>query len=172
MSVFYQDINLTYKQDDDECKIRPALCVYQGDYGLDIYFTIKKKIYKFGEPRREENILNSYSGAYVDIYLINPRMEEIKIANRPVVEDSKIKFTITKELTDEMSEIGEYKIQFRIGNADNDNDTSIFTIPPFKFKVKQRITANEHTKEYKYLVNENGVAYADETGTYILCFEN
>ena len=171
MSVFYQDINLTYKQDDNECKISPVLCVYQGDYGLDIYFTIKKKIYKFGTTR-EENILNSYSGAFVDIYLINPRGEEIKIKNSPVVEDSKIKFTITKELTDEMSEIGEYKIQFRIGNADNDNDTSIFTIPPFKFKVKQRITANEHTIEYKYLVNEDGVAYADETGTYIVCLEN
>ena len=170
--MFYQDINLIYKQDDDECKISPVLCVYQGDYGLDIYFTIKKKIYKFGEPRREENILNSYSGAYVDIYLINPRGEEIKIKNSPVVEDSKIKFTITKELTDEMSEIGEYKVQFRIGNADNDDDTSIFTIPPFKFKVKQRITANEHTIEYKYLVNEGGVAYADETGTYIPCLEN
>ena len=171
MSVFYQDINLTYKQDDDECKISPALCVYQGDYGLDIYFTIKKKIYKFGTTR-EENILNSYSGAFVDIYLINPRGEEIKIKNSPVVEDSKIKFTITKELTDEMSEIGEYKVQFRIGNTDNDNDTSIFTIPPFKFKVKQRIIANEHTREYKYLVNEEDVAYADETGTYIPCLEN
>ena len=171
MSVFYQDINLTYKQDDDECKISPVLCVYQGDYGLDIYFTIKKKIYKFGAIK-EENILNSYSGAFVDIYLINPRGEEIKIKNSPVVEDSKIKFTITKELTDEMSEIGEYKVQFRIGNTDNDNDTSIFTIPPFKFKVKQRITANEHTIEYKYLVNEGGVAYADETGTYIVCLEN
>ena len=171
MSVFYQDINLIYKQDDDECKISPVLCVYQGDYGLDIYFTIKKKIYKFGAIK-EENILNSYSGAFVDIYLINPRGEEIKIKNSPVVEDSKIKFTITKELTDEMSEVGEYKIQFRIGNADNDDDTSIFTIPPFKFKVKQRITANEHTIEYKYLVNEEGVAYADETGTYIVCLEN
>lgn len=171
MSVFYQDINLTYKQDDDECKISPVLCVYQGDYGLDIYFTIKKKIYKFGATK-EENILNSYSGAFVDIYLINPRGEEIKIKNSPVVEDSKIKFTITKELTDEMSEIGEYKIQFRIGNADNDDDTSIFTIPPFKFKVKQRITTNEHTTEYKYLVNEEDVAYADETGTYIPCLEN
>ena len=171
MSVFYQDINLIYKQDDDECKISPVLCVYQGDYGLDIYFTIKKKIYKFGAIK-EENILNSYSGAFVDIYLINPRGEEIKIKNSPVVEDSKIKFTITKELTDEMSEIGEYKIQFRIGNTDNDNDTSIFTIPPFKFKVKQRIAPNEHTIEYKYLVNEYGVAYADETGTYIVCLEN
>ncbi len=169
MSVFYQDIDLTYKQGDDECKINPRLCVYQGDYGLDIYFTIKEKTYKFGT---EKNVLDSYSGAFVDIYLINPRGEEIKIKNSPVVEDSKIKFTITKELTDEMSEIGEYKVQFRIGNADNDYDTSIFIIPPFKFKVKQRITANEHTKEYKYLVNENGVAYADETGTYILCFEN
>lgn len=171
MSVFYQDIDLTYKQGDDECKISPVLCVYQGDYGLDIYFTIKKKIYKFGAIK-EENILNSYSGAFVDIYLINPRGEEIKIKNSPIVENSKIKFTITKELTDEMSEIGEYKIQFRIGNADNDNDTSIFTIPPFKFKVKQRIIANEHTREYKYLVNEEGVAYADETGTYIVCLEN
>ena len=171
MSVFYQDINLTYKQDDDVCKISPVLCVYQGDYGLDIYFTIKKKIYKFGTTR-EENILNSYSGAFVDIYLKNPRGEEIKIKNSPVVEDSKIKFTITKELTDEMSEIGEYKVQFRIGNTDNDNDTSIFTIPPFKFKVKQRIMPYEHVIEYKYLVNENGVAYADETGTYIICLEN
>ena len=71
-----------------------------------------------------------------------------------------------------MSEIGEYKVQFRIGNTDNDNDTSIFTIPPFKFKVKQRIAPNEHTIEYKYLVNEEGVAYADETGTYIVCLEN
>ena len=42
----------------------------------------------------------------------------------------------------------------------------------FKFKVKQRIAPNEHTIEYKYLVNEGGVAYADETGTYIVCLEN
>ena len=171
MRMFYQDINLTYKQDDNECKIRPALCVYQGDYGLDIYFTIKKKIYKLGATK-EENILNSYSGAFVDIYLISPKGEEIVIKNNPVVEDSKLKFTITKDLTDEIEEVGKYTVQFRIGNADTDLDTSIFTLPPFEFEVKKRITDKVNIKVFKYLTNEKGIAYADETGTYIICLEN
>lgn len=170
MSVFYQEINLTYAQTDKECKINPNLVVYKDDYGLDIYFNIKKKIYKFSKDG-DINILNSYSGAFVDAYLINPKGEEIAIKNKPIVEDSKIKFTITKDLTDEIDEIGTYTLQFRIGNTDDELDTSIFTLPPFKFEVRKRITDAEHMITYKYLVNEYGKAYADETGSYIPCLE-
>lgn len=170
MSVFYQEITLSYVQTDKECKTIPNLVVYKDDYGLDIYFNIKKKIYKF-QKDNEENILNSYDGAFVDAYLINPIGEKIEIKNKPIIEDSKIKFTITKDLTDDMNEIGFYTLQFRIGNTGDDLDTSIFTLPPFKFEVRKRITDSENTITYKYLVNEDKIAYADETGSFIPCLE-
>ena len=171
MSVFYQNIDLSYTQGDEKCNISPKLVVYKDDYGLDIYFEIKKKDYRF-QKDGGENILNSYNGAFVDTYLISPKGEEIVIRNNPVVEDSKLKFTITKDLTDEIEEVGKYTVQFRIGNAATDLDTSIFTLPPFEFEVKKRITDKVNIKVFKYLTNEKGIAYADETGTYIICLEN
>ena len=107
MSVFYQNIDLSYTQGDEKCNISPKLVVYKDDYGLDIYFEIKMKAYRF-QKDGGENILNSYNGAFVDTYLISPKGEEIVIKNNPVVEDSKLKFTITKDLTDEIEEVGKY----------------------------------------------------------------
>lgn len=170
MSVFYQNISLSYKQGDEKCDISPKLVVYKDDYGLDIYFEIKRKTYKF-KKNNSENILDSYNGAFVDAYLKNPKGEVIIVKNNPVIEDSKLKFTITHDLTDEIDEVGKYTVQFRIGNTSTDNDTSIFTLPPFEFEVRKRITDDVYTKVFKYLVNENGIAYADETGSYIICLE-
>lgn len=135
MSIFYKNIDLTIT--GDKASISPNLFFYIGDFGLDIYFTLKSKPYIY--QKNTINLLNSYSDAYVDTTLVKPNGQEVTLKNAPVVEDDKLKMTITKDMTDDLDEVGTYKIQFHIGNSSDDNDTSMYSIPPFEFEVKERL---------------------------------
>ena len=86
------------------------------------------------------------------------------------IENSTIIFKVSEAITNEDS-IGTNEMQIRIGNTDNDSDTSIFTIPEFTFEVRRRLGNPIKNATYNYLVDENGAAIADETGSFIVCLE-
>ena len=50
-----------------------------------------------------------------------------------VISDDVIKFTINHELTNDLDEVGIYKVQFHI----YDGDDNRITIPPVQFEVKE-----------------------------------
>ena len=77
-------------------------------------------------------------------------------------------FTITKDMTDELIEIGDYYLQFHIGNKEDDTDTSYFSIPEFKFTVKKKLTGKS-TTNLTYIAAEDGTVMLDENGEVMLC---
>ena len=62
-------------------------------------------------------------------------------------------------------------MQIRIGNVNVDGDTNIIALPPFTFEIRARLIKPADVTIYNYLADENGVAFADETGSYVLVLE-
>lgn len=127
-----KNITITIKQ----TKASPGekVFIYQGDFGVDFYFTLKQ--FNF-EIKNEINITRELaSGAYASATVLRPNGEIFERDPFPVTSEGYLKFTITKDFTDELSDIGEYKIQFHLFDGDGDEANRI-TIPPFTFEVKK-----------------------------------
>lgn len=164
MFGFYKEciLNVT----EQKTSLSNPLVLYQGDL-VTIKFTLVKKIFhKDIEPLIPDN----YSNCFADFTIIQPNGIQLDILN-VAIDNSTIIFKVNEAVTGEDS-IGTNQMQIRIGNTNDNSDTSIFTIPEFTFEVRQRLGNPIKTATYNYLVDENGVAIADETGSFIVCFEN
>ena len=141
------------------------LVLYQGDL-VTIKFTLMKKMFhKDTEPLIPDN----YTDCFSDFTIIKPNGTQLDITNVPI-DNSTIIFKVNEAITSEDS-VGINTMQIRVGNTNNNSDTSIFTIPEFTFEVRERLGNPIQITTYNYLVDENGIAIADETGSYIVCLE-
>ena len=135
MSVFYRDIDVNIS--DYKSELSKPLIVYERDRGLEIYFNLIRYAYRF--DKNPSNLLENLVGAYATVTLVNPSGYEIGINEVEITEDAKVKFVITEDLTDELTEIGIYQLQIHINNDVEGRDTSVFSIPPFNFEVRERL---------------------------------
>lgn len=135
MSVFYRDIDVNIS--DYKSELSKPLIVYERDRGLEIYFNLIRYAYRF--DKNPSNLLENLVGAYATVTLVNPSGYEIGINEVEITEDVKVKFVITEDLTDELTEIGTYQLQIHINNDVEGRDTSVFSIPPFNFEVVERL---------------------------------
>ena len=135
MSVFYRDIDVNIS--DYKSELSKPLIVYERDRGLEIYFNLIRYAYRF--DKNPSNLLQNLVGAYATVTLVNPSGYEIGINEVEITEDAKVKFVITEDLTDELTEIGTYQLQIHINNDVEGRDTSVFSIPPFNFEVIERL---------------------------------
>lgn len=117
----------------NEATIKDPIVLYEGDYGVELYFTFFKFQYKFSPTG--ENILSTINDDILEAYttIVNPLGDELSQQNGEVVDDT-IKFVVTKDLTDELTEIGQYKLQFHLVC-----DHSEVSIPPVQFTVHERL---------------------------------
>ena len=67
-------------------------------------------------------------------FILKPNNTIIGRSELEIVDDT-LRFTIDKSLTDELDEIGMYKLQFHL----YDGQDNRITIPPVEFEVKQLI---------------------------------
>jgi hypothetical protein len=114
--------------------LKEPLIIYQGDYGIELSFQLLRMKYKYsnsGENWLERLISDDILEAYTTI--VNPLGEELTQQNGEV-KDNTIRFIITKDLTDELTEIGVYKIQFHICCKHSEA-----TIPEIEFSVLERL---------------------------------
>ena len=87
--------------------------------------------FKFIYSTNSTSLLSDLDGAFCGAIILKPNGEVIGRENIEV-SDEVIKFTIDHELTDELDEIGVYKIQFHL----YDGSDNRITIPPVEFEVK------------------------------------
>ncbi|MEF9992681.1 MAG: tail fiber protein [Peptostreptococcaceae bacterium] len=115
---------------EDTATLNEKIIVYENDKGIDLFFTIKDNKYKYV---KDNSMLKNIDNTFVNITVVKPDNTELTVPS--YVENNKVKFTITQDLTDEFTEIGTYQLQFHI----TDNDCCEFTIPPISFEVKERL---------------------------------
>lgn len=155
MSVFYRDIDVNIS--DYKSELSKPLIVYERDRGLEIYFNLIRYAYRF--DKNPSNLLENLVGAYATVTLVNPSGYEIGINEVEITEDAKVKFVITEDLTDELTEIGTYQLQIHVNNDVEGRDTSVFSIPPFNFEVIERLKGKKNE-----LLDSEGNGLTDNEG--------
>ena len=126
-----RDITVTIKQGN--ATMKEPLTIYEGDYGIEFKFTILKFQYKFANEA--ENVISTLSDDVLEAYttIVNPQGDELSQQNGEVT-DNTIKFTVTKDMTDELTEIGTYQLQFHLICQHSE-----ISVPPISFEVKERL---------------------------------
>ena len=95
--------NVTLTVKDDKATLSDKIILYQGDKGIEIYFTLVGFNYKFKS--------NELIGVYVDGKLMKPSGEVVSVNNMSVSGTNKIKFTVDSTMTDESGEVGTHTLQ-------------------------------------------------------------
>ena len=124
--------NLAIKINNDEATLNEKFYIYQYDKGIDLY--IKISISKLQIGGRSVSMLSELENARAGAIILKPNGAVTERANLDIVGDA-VKFTIDQSLTDELEEIGIYKIQFHL----YDDEDNRITIPPVEFEVKPLI---------------------------------
>lgn len=126
-----RDITVTIKQGN--ATMKEPLTIYEGDYGIEFSFTLLKFQYKFANTA--ENIISTLNEDVLEAYttIVNPQGDELSQQNGEVI-DNTIKFTVTKDMTDELTEIGTYQLQFHLICKHSE-----ISVPPISFEVKERL---------------------------------
>lgn len=108
------------------------LFIYQGDFGIDFYFKLNEFNYSI------KNTINLASnldeGAYASVTVQCPNGDIFERDPFPI-ENDLLKFTITKDLTDDLSDIGKYTLQFHLYDGEG-SDANRITIPPISFEIR------------------------------------
>lgn len=125
--------DVTVKIIKNEAKLDSELYFYERDYGVTINFLIQE--YQFRYDKNPTRILRSINDDVLYAYttIVNPMGMELTRQNGAIVDDV-IQFVLTDDLTDELNEIGIYKLQFHIKC-----EHSEISIPPIEFEVKERL---------------------------------
>ena len=155
MSVFYRDIDVNIS--DYKSELSKPLIVYERDRGLEIYFNLVEYAYRL--DKHPANLLENLVGAYATVTLVNPDGYEIRVNEVEITEEAKVKFVITEDLTDELTEIGIYQLQIHVNNDVEGRDTSVFSVPPFNFEVRERLKGRKNE-----LLDSEGNGLTDKEG--------
>ena len=155
MSVFYRDIDV--KISNYKSELSKPLVIFERDRGLEIYFNLLEYAYRL--DKHPANLLENLVGTYATVTLVNPDGYEISIDEVEITEEAKVKFVITEDLTDELTEIGTYQLQIHVNNDVEGRDTSVFSIPPFNFEVRERLKGRKNE-----LLDSEGNGLTDKEG--------
>ena len=120
--------DLEIKISGDKAAFTEKFCIYQNDRGIEL--NIKVSIPKL-QVKRNVSLLSDLEGATCGAIILKPNGDIISQSDI-VISDDVIKFTINHELTNDLDEVGIYKVQFHI----YDGDDNRITIPPVQFEVK------------------------------------
>ena len=105
---------VTLSVENNECKYNKQVLLYRGDKNVEIRFEIKDSRF---------TVLNS---TYVQMMIKRPSATSI-FSDISKIEDNTFVLVITREMIDELSEIGEYSYQIRLFD---DTQASRATLPP------------------------------------------
>ena len=165
MFTFYKECII--KVENENTILPKPLVFYEGDL-FTVRFIMKNlDFYKEQITKIADDITDK---TYADFFILQPDGNSLTV-NNVIMKSGVVEFGVTTNVS-RPEAVGYNIMQIRIGNVNVDGDTSIITLPSFNFEIRPRVNKLENTVVYNYLVDENGVAVADETSSYILCLEN
>lgn len=121
--------NVTLTVKDDKATLSDKIVLYQGDKGIEVYFTLVGFNYKFKT--------SDLSGVYVDAKLKKPSGVVVSMQNMSISGTNKIKFIIDSTMTDESAEVGVHTLQMCL--YDDSSKSNHVTIPPITFTIKEHL---------------------------------
>lgn len=119
--------------------IDEPIIVYRGDYGIKVKFTIMNSKFKFMNPT---NLIESENAAYGQLVILTPYGGCI-FSEAANCNEGTVTFVLTKEMLDQIEEVGLYSFQIRLFDYKKESRISI---PPVEFgiEVREPIASEDH----------------------------
>ena len=134
-------------------RISEPIYLYRGDREVEVIFTIMQSAFKFSKG---ENLITSTDASYGQLIIDKPT-DEFILSAMTKCEDGKVKFKITREMIDELEELGLYTIQIRLFD---ESRRSRITIP----EVEGAIEVLEPIAEFTDEVEDGEVEEGEDVG--------
>ena len=160
--------DVTVKINNGTATLDAPVQFYEKDHDVELRFRLMD--YKYKYDKDPQNILNSVDEDVLEAYttIVNPRGYELEQINGVVKNDIVI-FRLDPTYTDELDELGTYKLQIHIKCTHSE-----FTIPPITFEVLQRlkgikvVTDGEDEVDNSEILDNSSKFVSDETGKLII----
>ena len=141
--------NLEIKVNNGEAKLSENVYIYQNDRGIEL--KLKLNLVNNNSRSAIRSSLFDTDNIFAAATILKPNGELIG-RGKTIIKDNTIIFRIDKDFTDNVDEIGIYKIQFHI----YDTLDNRITIPPISFEVKELLGfIDEEDWNHNYGVVDN-----------------
>ena len=131
--------------------INEPVILYRGDYEVSIRFTIMESKFRF---KSGVNLVDSEKASHGQLAILAPYGGNV-FSEIVKCEDGTVTFTLTKEMIDQLEEVGLYSFQIRLFDYYRESRVSI---PPVEFgiEVREPVASEDHDNE----VNNAIVGYS------------
>lgn len=141
--------------------INGSILLHRGDRGVEVIFVILQNEFKF---KKTENFITSTDAAYGQLIIKKPDDTKI-LSDVSECDDGKVIFLITKEMIDELPEVGFYDIQIRLYDS---TKSSRITIPVVEkvIEIKEPLMVEDETVFVVYNEDDQELIFNDNVITY------
>lgn len=131
----------TIKISNNVSKIDSTIVLYRGDKNVEIRFTILQSPFKYSNTVAT-NVIESTNASYGQLVIKTPNDKPPIFSEVSATKEGTVLFTITKEMIDEIEELGVYTFQIRLMD---ENKQSRVTIPPVEngIEIKEPIAIED-----------------------------
>ena len=142
---------------DQESKIDSPIILYRGDREVEVEFTINGSKFTFTNGG---NVIKSTNATHSQLVINTPTGENM-FSEVTECNDGKVVFVITKEMIDELIEVGFYSFQIRLFD---ESQVSRVTIPPVLkgIDIRNPIAAEDETNVVDIALVDYAVVVKDE----------
>lgn len=155
----------TIKISNNVSKMDSTIVLYRGDKNIEIRFTILQSPFKYSNTVAT-NVIESTNASYGQLVIKTPNDKPPIFSEVSATKEGTVLFTITKEMIDEIEELGNYTFQIRLLD---ENKQSRVTIPPVEngIEIKEPIAIeDDNTTNVVGLAKANyAVATLSDTDT-------
>lgn len=151
-----------------ESIINKPIVLYRGDREVEVEFELIGNEFSFSTGG---NVIKSMNASHGQLVLNTPSGENM-FSELAECHDGKVVFTISKEMIDELVEVGFYSFQIRL--YDSEEMRSRVTIPPvFKgLDIRDPIASEDETNIVDIATVENSRIRKDQTNEELITFDN
>lgn len=131
----------TIKISNNVSKMDSTIVLYRGDKNVEIRFTILQSPFKYSNTVAT-NVIESTNASYGQLVIKTPNDKPPIFSDVSATKEGTVLFTITKEMIDEIEEVGVYTFQIRLLD---ENKQSRVTIPPVEngIEIKEPIAIED-----------------------------
>ena len=147
--MIFTDRKITIR--NGKSSINEPVILYRGDFEVSIRFTIMESKFRF---KSGVNLVDSEKASFGQLAILAPYGGNV-FSEVVKCEDGTVTFTLTKEMIDQLEEVGLYSFQIRLFDYYRESRVSI---PPVEFgiEVREPVASEDHDNE----VNNAIVGYS------------
>lgn len=131
----------TIKISNNISKMDSTIVLYRGDKNVEIRFTILQSPFRYSNTVAT-NVIETTNASYGQLIIKTPNDKPPIFSEVSATKEGTVLFTITKEMIDEIEELGVYTFQIRLMD---ENKQSRVTIPPVEngIEIKEPIAIED-----------------------------